>query len=104
MTKCKDCGHDLRLHITGCRDCVTCLRRARGAVCTHSDSERGPKFQTECVKCDEEDAGIASERKQPCDHVCSGNCRREGCNCLCGEWHEVEPVDGMLLAKDEKYA
>lgn len=23
-----------------------------------------------------------------CDHVCSGNCRRVGCNCLCGEWHK----------------
>jgi hypothetical protein len=23
-----------------------------------------------------------------CDHVCSGNCRREGCNCQCGEFHQ----------------
>lgn len=23
-----------------------------------------------------------------CEHMCSGNCRREGCNCLCGEWHD----------------
>jgi len=22
-----------------------------------------------------------------CDHICSGNCRREGCNCDCGEFH-----------------
>lgn len=22
-----------------------------------------------------------------CTHQCSGNCRREGCNCLCGEYH-----------------
>jgi len=22
-----------------------------------------------------------------CEHVCSGNCRREGCNCECGEFH-----------------
>lgn len=22
-----------------------------------------------------------------CDHICSGNCRRVGCNCACGEWH-----------------
>ena len=22
-----------------------------------------------------------------CDHQCSGNCRREGCNCACGEYH-----------------
>ena len=24
-----------------------------------------------------------------CDHVCSGNCRRVGCSCLCGEWHDT---------------
>ena len=28
------------------------------------------------------------EEKEACDHSCSGNCRREGCNCKCGEWHE----------------
>ena len=22
-----------------------------------------------------------------CDHQCSPNCRREGCNCACGEYH-----------------
>lgn len=22
-----------------------------------------------------------------CEHVCSSDCRREGCNCTCGEWH-----------------
>jgi len=26
-----------------------------------------------------------------CDHVCSGNCRRVGCNCECGEWHDEKP-------------
>ena len=25
--------------------------------------------------------------KRDCEHVCSGNCRREGCNCECGEFH-----------------
>lgn len=25
-----------------------------------------------------------------CNHQCSGNCRREGCNCACGEFHEGE--------------
>lgn len=32
---------------------------------------------------------------EKCNHQCSSNCRREGCNCLCGEWHfdgEVEPT------------
>jgi hypothetical protein len=23
-----------------------------------------------------------------CEHVCSGDCRREGCNCQCGEFHQ----------------
>lgn len=22
-----------------------------------------------------------------CEHLCSGNCRRNGCNCNCGEFH-----------------
>ena len=22
-----------------------------------------------------------------CDHECTSNCRREGCGCLCGEFH-----------------
>lgn len=25
--------------------------------------------------------------KTNCEHQCSGRCRREGCNCACGEWH-----------------
>lgn len=25
-----------------------------------------------------------------CHHVCTGNCRRIGCNCECGEWHHNE--------------
>ena len=25
-----------------------------------------------------------------CDHDCTSNCRREGCNCACGEWHISE--------------
>ena len=24
-----------------------------------------------------------------CFHLCSGNCRRVGCNCLCGEFHDI---------------
>jgi len=42
------------------------------------------------------------ERKQPCDHTCTSNCRREGCNCACGEWHEVEPEDPMTVAKEAR--
>lgn len=25
-----------------------------------------------------------------CEHQCSGNCRRVGCNCECGEFHEYK--------------
>ncbi len=25
-----------------------------------------------------------------CEHVCNSNCRREGCNCECGEYHTTE--------------
>mgnify|MGYP001616135655 CR=1 FL=1 len=31
----------------------------------------------------------AVEEKEECFHQCSGNCRRVGCNCACGEFHEV---------------
>ena len=24
-----------------------------------------------------------------CDHQCSGNCRRVGCHCACGEYHDI---------------
>lgn len=25
-----------------------------------------------------------------CHHQCTSNCRREGCNCECGEYHEED--------------
>lgn len=28
------------------------------------------------------------DEKAECHHVCISNCRREGCNCECGEFHE----------------
>lgn len=29
-----------------------------------------------------------------CDHMCTSNCRKVGCNCLCGEFHDYyEPND-----------
>lgn len=28
-----------------------------------------------------------------CEHICSSNCRRVGCNCECGEWHEKSGTD-----------
>lgn len=36
----------------------------------------------------EEEEGTNEVRAiQNCQHMCSSNCRREGCNCGCGEWH-----------------
>ena len=31
----------------------------------------------------------AEEDEIECHHVCTSNCRRVGCNCECGEWHEA---------------
>ena len=34
-------------------------------------------------------ADVAAEaNKEECYHQCTSNCRRVGCNCECGEWHE----------------
>lgn len=33
-----------------------------------------------------------------CDHACTSNCRREGCDCLCGEWHDSMTQDEILEA------
>lgn len=35
----------------------------------------------------DEDIFESMEAVRSCDHMCSGNCRRDGCNCACGEWH-----------------
>lgn len=43
---------------------------------------------------------LSSEDKEAmgmCDHVCTSNCRREGCNCECGEFHgEDKDPDGTV--------
>jgi hypothetical protein len=41
---------------------------------------------SECVKNVKE--FDEDEEEIECDHMCSGNCRRVGCNCNCGEWHK----------------
>ena len=33
-----------------------------------------------------------------CDHDCTSNCRREGCNCLCGEYHDSMTKDDIIEA------
>ena len=36
-----------------------------------------------------------------CEHICSGNCRRVGCNCDCGEWHvDIEELEAKALAQE----
>jgi hypothetical protein len=45
------------------------------------------------VKSDETVYNIAINSQ--CDHVCSGDCRRTGCNCNCGEFHVSSTVDEM---------
>jgi len=33
-----------------------------------------------------------------CEHDCTSNCRREGCECLCGEYHDsYEPEEDMEI-------
>jgi hypothetical protein len=37
---------------------------------------------------------IKKEYTHPdCEHQCTSNCRRNGCNCLCGEYHGRLDVD-----------
>lgn len=31
---------------------------------------------------------LGDKTPKACDHICTSNCRREGCNCECGEYHE----------------
>ena len=33
-----------------------------------------------------------------CDHSCTSDCRREGCNCLCGEFHDSMTQDDIIEA------
>lgn len=44
-----------------------------------------------------------------CEHICSSNCRREGCNCLCAEYHgyyEKEPEEMAIkdIADDREFS
>lgn len=36
-----------------------------------------------------------------CVHACTSNCRREGCNCECGEYHDGLDKDEYLEAVSE---
>ncbi len=35
-----------------------------------------------------------------CNHVCTSDCRREGCNCNCGEFHIIEPNNPFLAFRE----
>ena len=41
----------------------------------------------ECWAVDEHVKTCGKHENIQCDHQCTGNCRRVGCNCECGEWH-----------------
>lgn len=42
------------------------------------------------------------EEKGECEHICSGNCRRVGCNCDCGgEWHCLDCHGTGIISKTE---
>ncbi len=43
--------------------------------------------------------------KKFCDHICTSNCRREGCNCDCGEYHNEDGIyeDDEEEEVDEAY-
>lgn len=30
-----------------------------------------------------------------CDHECTSDCRRDGCNCICGEYHGNDDVQAL---------
>lgn len=37
----------------------------------------------------------------PCNHECTANCRRVGCNCNCGEFHVSGTIDEMTVGELE---
>lgn len=36
-----------------------------------------------------------------CEHICGGSCRRNGCNCECGEWHCELCLGTLVVSKTE---
>lgn len=38
--------------------------------------------------------------KPTCDHVCTSDCRRDGCGCACGEWHDEAITIAREAAED----
>lgn len=60
----------------------------------------------ECgAKLDLEQQLLQAQGKTPCtdccDHVCSGECRRSGCNCACGEFHGDKDAPDAMDLPDE---
>ena len=41
------------------------------------------------------------EEIEYCYHQCSGNCRRVGCNCRCGEFHAADPKTNRVFTDEQ---
>jgi hypothetical protein len=50
-------------------------------------------FLENLVKWEREHTKGAKYTHPDCNHQCTSNCRREGCNCLCGEYHGQLDLD-----------
>jgi hypothetical protein len=100
--------HGLRLGTPKEGPCTLCRLTCEGCGGTrefpHLDPNAGSKFDHEDPHkdCNQKTDGFWM-KTSACDHQCSGECRRSGCNCKCGEFHEADEPDAMLLAKDAKY-
>jgi len=46
------------------------------------------------LKTDARNGEFDKKENVVCDHQCSGNCRRKGCNCECGEFHYSGEEEG----------
>jgi hypothetical protein len=40
----------------------------------------------------EEPIKVIEDPVNYCDHMCTSECRRSGCNCECGEYHEEDGI------------
>ena len=48
-----------------------------------------PSIEDDTYFMDEKINGKWERVRIVCEHMCTSNCRREGCNCNCGEYHEI---------------
>ena len=57
----------------------------KGTNDTDDNDEYTPKY-SDLPNLTEDEVNELVDRHN-CDHQCTSNCRREGCNCRCGEYH-----------------